>query len=124
VRLSRAILFGFVLVVLLAFFHQIWLRNLLAVIISLFLYLKGREQLLCTNIRFNVLIRWLSERSYSLFLIHFAFVLMMNTIVVAKDLETPLHAVWALFVGWGLSMLASHFLYKKIEISFRKFQVS
>lgn len=124
VKLSRAIFFGFVILVLLAFFSQIWLRNLLAVIISLFLYFKGREQLICSNAFLSHLIRWLSERSYSLFLIHFAFVLMMNTIVVAKDLETPFHSVWSLLVGWGFSMIASHFLYKKIEISFRKFQIS
>jgi peptidoglycan/LPS O-acetylase OafA/YrhL len=123
VKLSRAILFGFVLVVLLAFFHQIWFRNLLAVIISLFLYLKGSDLLNCMSDEFNRLIRWLSERSYCLFLIHFAFVLMMNTIVVAKDLESPIHSIWALLVGWGLSVIASHFLYTKIESTFRKFQL-
>lgn len=123
VKLSKAILFGFVLVILLSFFHQIWLRNLLAVIVSLFLYFKGTKSLNCSNALFNGFIRWFSERSYCLFLIHFAFVLMMNTIVVAKDLESPVHSIWALCVGWCLSVIASHFLYTQIENSFRKFQL-
>jgi hypothetical protein len=47
----------------------------------------------------------------------------MNTILVAKGLETAVNSLWALFVGWALSMIASHFLYTKIEYFFRRFQL-
>lgn len=123
VMLSKAIYFGLIIVVLLAFIDQIWWRNLLAVFISLFLYFKGAKSLTYTSDRLHQLVRWLSERSYCLFLIHFAFLLMMNTIVVAKNLDEPEHSIWTLIIGWGLSIVASHFLYTKIEIYFRKFQL-
>jgi peptidoglycan/LPS O-acetylase OafA/YrhL len=120
---SRLVLIISFFIISIAFFDQVWVRNLLAMLISIFLYWKGRKFQVLKNETLNRMICWLSERSYSLFLIHFSLVLMMNTIIVAKGLETEVNFSWVLFLGWALSMLASHFLYTKIEYFFRGFQL-
>jgi peptidoglycan/LPS O-acetylase OafA/YrhL len=58
---------------------------------------------------------WLSDRSYALFLVHYPVCLLFNAAAQRWLPHSPGTQALALFAAWAVSMLASHFLYIRVE---------
>jgi len=71
-------------------------------------------------------IAWGSPRSYSAFLIHFAFILLANTLYIATNLHDhesgPLAIAFILGVV-GCSTIAANYLYRWIEVPEMKLKI-
>jgi len=106
----------------LAFMVQPWLRNIVVIVTGLILYCYGNRSFEFPNRWIQRGMLWLSRRSYSLFLIHFSVILLINSVIVTKEIELENLALFMLFLGWLLSLLLSHNLYEFVEQPFRKLQ--
>ena len=85
-RLAKTALLIIGLIIAISSFQQIWLRNFLAWFVAIALLLWGNRAypaLTKSNEIFLKVISWGSLRSYSAFLIHFAFILLANTLYIA-----------------------------------------
>ena len=108
--------------------HQIWLRNFLAWFVALALYLWGDTHYPNISSRsslFNA-IAWGSQRSYCAFLIHFAFILLANTLYIALGLhshESGTIAIALMLGVVGCSIVAANYFYRWIEIPANKLKV-
>jgi peptidoglycan/LPS O-acetylase OafA/YrhL len=111
-----------------ASFQEIWLRNFLAWFVALALYLWGdtkypamREK----DFPFKA-IAWGSQRSYCAFLIHFAFILLANTLYIALDLHVHENGTLAIGLMLGVvvcSIFAANYVYRWIEVPANKLKV-
>jgi peptidoglycan/LPS O-acetylase OafA/YrhL len=122
-RLAKIALTVIGLIIAISSFQQIWLRNFLAwfVAIALLLWgnksyplIEGRE---CSPIL--KIIAWGSQRSYCAFLIHFALILLANTLYIATGLHAHESGALAITLILGLvgcSMIAANYLYRWIEV--------
>ena len=120
-RLARALLILIGLIIAAASFQQIWLRNFLAWFVALALYLWGNAQYPKGISRegFKKVIAWGSQRSYSVFLIHFAFILLANTLYIASGLHAHESGSLATVLMLGVviaSVIAGSFIYRWVEI--------
>ncbi|OYY55635.1 MAG: acyltransferase, partial [Polynucleobacter sp. 24-46-87] len=71
-------------------------------------------------------IAWASPRSYCAFLIHFAFILLANTIYIASGLYA--HTNGTIAIGMMVlvviaSVIASNYLYRLVEIPSTKLKI-
>lgn len=124
--LAKFLLFGLGVVIAISSFQELWARNVLAWCVALALFIWGNAGYPPVNSnkaglkeRALQVIAWASPRSYCAFLIHFAFILLANTIYVAAGLYS--YASGALAIGMMIlvviaSVIASNYLYRWIEI--------
>lgn len=120
-RLAKIALLLIGLIIAIASFQQIWLRNFLAWFVAIALLFWGDTPYPPKEESSRILnaIAWGSQRSYCAFLIHFAFILLANTLYIA----TGMHAhesgtlVIALMLGVVVcSTIAANYLYRAIEV--------
>jgi peptidoglycan/LPS O-acetylase OafA/YrhL len=60
--------------------------------------------------------QWASARAYCAFLIHFAFILLVNTALIALSVQSPTVAVAAIGFVSVLSWIAANYLYRWVEL--------
>jgi peptidoglycan/LPS O-acetylase OafA/YrhL len=109
------------LVIAISSFQQIWLRNYLAWVVAILLlfwgsapYPEGTQ-----DKAFGKAISWGSKRSYCTFLIHFAFILLANTLYIALGLneyESGTLAIGLMLAVVVCSVIAANYLYRWIEV--------
>jgi len=109
-------------------FQQIWLRNYLAWLVAILLlfwgsapYPEGTQDKV-----FAKAISWGSKRSYCAFLIHFAFILLANTLYIALGLneyESGTLAIGLILAVVACSVTAANYLYRWIEMPSAKLKV-
>lgn len=127
-RVAKVALILIGLIIAASSFQQIWLRNFLAWFVALALYLWGnlhypKEAEQGTLVK---CIAWGSKRSYSAFLIHFAFILLANTLYIALGLHTHESGMLAITIMLGVvacSIFAANYLYRWVEVPANKLKV-
>lgn len=125
-RLAKFALMAIGVLIALSSFQEVWLRNYLAWFVALILLIWGNTPYPALNIAKQPLrakllkgMQWGSQRSYCAFLIHFAFILLANTIYIALGwhaYESGSIAI-ALMIGVLIcSTVAANYLYRWIEL--------
>ena len=127
-RLARVALILIGLIIAATSLQQLWLRNILAWFVALALYFWGNayypKAIAQTNI--GKAIAWGSQRSYCAFLIHFAFILLANTLYIASGLHAHESGSFAIALMLGvviISVMAANYVYRWIELPANKFKV-
>ena len=72
------------------------------------------------------LIAWASLRSYSAFLIHFAFILLANTVYIATGMHAHESGLLALMLMLGVvisSIFSANYLYRWVELPSLKLKI-
>ena len=113
--------------------HQVWLRNFLAWFVALLLLIWGNvsypslrpasSKVAALLLR---LIAWASPRSYCAFLIHFAFILLANTLYIALGMHTHESGLIAIGLMLGVvvfSTIAANYLYRWVEVPSAKLKL-
>lgn len=105
--------------------HQVWLRNFLAWFVALLLLVWGNASYPSLSSASSkvaaCLLRWIawaSPRSYCAFLIHFAFILLANTLYIALGMHTHESGLIAIGLMLGVvvcSTVAANYLYRWVE---------
>jgi len=127
-RVAKIALILIGLIIAAASFQQIWLRNFLAWFVALALYLWGNTHYPKRLSGSNLLkgISWGSKRSYCAFLIHFAFILLANTLYIALGFHIQESGALALALMLGViacSIFAANYVYRWIEVPANKLKV-
>ena len=132
-RLAKIVLLLIGLIIAISSFQQIWLRNFLAWFVAIALLLwgnksyplieggEGREGSPILKI-----IAWGSQRSYCAFLIHFALILLANTLYIATGMHTHESGMLAITLMLGVvgcSTIAANYLYRWIEVPALKLKI-
>lgn len=127
-RVAKIALILIGLIIAAASLQEIWLRNFLAWFVALALFLWGNTPYPALAKQNGLLkaIAWGSQRSYCAFLIHFAFILLANTLYIAMGLHA--HQSGAIAIALMLcvvacSMLAANYFYRWIEIPANKLKI-
>ena len=122
-RLAKIALAVIGLIIVISSFQQIWLRNFLAWFVAIALLLWGDKTypLIESSGRSSMLkvVAWGSQRSYCAFLIHFALILLANTLYIATglhDYESGVLAITLMLGVVGCSTIAANYLYRWIEV--------
>ena len=122
-RLAKIALLLIGLIIAISSFHQIWLRNFLAWFVAIALLFWGNKPYpLIEGRRNNPILKvvaWGSQRSYCAFLIHFALILLANTLYIATGLHTHESGTLAIALMLGVvgcSTIAANYLYRWIEV--------
>jgi peptidoglycan/LPS O-acetylase OafA/YrhL len=128
-RLARAALIIIGLIIAISSMQQIWLRNFLAWFIAIALLLWGNlpyPAFTKNNELFLKAISWGSLRSYSAFLIHFAFILLANTLYIATGMQAHEGGALAIAMMLGVvlcSTFAANYLYRWVELPSIKWKI-
>lgn len=127
-RVAKLALILIGLIIAGASFQEIWLRNFLAWFVALALYLWGDTKYPATRENDSILkaIAWGSPRSYCAFLIHFAFILLANTLYIALGLHVHESGALAIVLMLGVviaSVIAANYVYRWIEVPANKLKV-
>ena len=127
-RVAKAALILIGLIIAAASFQQIWLRNFLAWFVALILFVWGNAQypMDFAQKRLFKAIAWGSQRSYCAFLIHFAFILLANTLYIALGLHEHQSGALALALMLGVlacSIFSANYFYRWVEIPANKLKV-
>jgi peptidoglycan/LPS O-acetylase OafA/YrhL len=129
-RLAKIALLIIGIIIAISSFQGIWLRNFLAWFVAIALLLWGNKSypLIGSEERSSMLkiISWGSQRSYCAFLIHFALILLANTLYIATGLHA--HESGALAIAWMFgvvvcSTIAANYLYRWIEVPALKLKI-
>lgn len=116
-------------IIVISSFHEIWLRNFLAWCVAIALLYWGNTSYPSSpqgSLSILRAISWGSQRSYCAFLIHFAFILLANTLYIALHLNTYESGELAMTLMLGVvisSVMAANYLYRWIEIPSMKLKV-
>jgi peptidoglycan/LPS O-acetylase OafA/YrhL len=128
-RLAKSALIIISIIILLSSFQQLWLRNILAWVVAMVLLIWGNQPyplaLGLKKAMFNA-IAWASPRSYSAFLIHFAFILLANTLYIAQGwylYQSGLLALTMMLSVVVCSTVAANYLYRLIELPVSKLKL-
>jgi peptidoglycan/LPS O-acetylase OafA/YrhL len=129
-RLAKTALLLIGLIIAIASFQQIWLRNFLAWFVAIVLLLWGNKPYPLIESRDNSpilkAIAWGSQRSYCAFLIHFALILLVNTLYIATGLHAHESGALAIAMMLGVvacSTIAANYLYLWIEMPALKLKI-
>ncbi len=124
--LARMLFYAIGIVLAIASWNELWERNLLAWSVAFLLLIWGNAGYpTISQKKFNMkcwvlrAIAWLSPRSYCAFLIHFAWILIANTVYIATGLY--LHDGAAIAMGLMVfvvlaSIWAANYLYRWVEL--------
>lgn len=120
-RVAKICLILIGLIIAATSFQEIWLRNFLAWFVALALYLWGDTRYPSTIVQkaSGRAIAWGSQRSYSAFLIHFAFILLANTLYIALGWNAYESGVLAMSLMLGVvttTVIAANYVYRWIEL--------
>ena len=121
-RLAKIALLLIGLIIAISSFQQIWLRNFLAWFVALILLLWGNQSYPSVGEGKSFFLRavaWGSQRSYCAFLIHFAFILLANTLYIATGMhahESGALAIALMLGVVGCSTIAANYLYRAVEV--------
>jgi len=131
--LAKFALIAIGVVIALSTLQQVWLRNFLAWFVALLLFVWGNATYpsigsAVRGVKVSALraIAWASPRSYCAFLIHFAFILLANTLYIASGLhahESGLIAISLMLVVLVCSGIAANYLYRWVEIPSAKLKI-
>ena len=131
--LAKAALLVIGLIIMISAFQEIWLRNFLAWFVALLLlvwgnasYPKGESTISVWKTKVLRAIAWASPRSYCAFLIHFAFILLANTLYIATGLhahESGALAICLILSELTLSVIAANYLYCWVELPSGKLKI-
>ena len=113
--------------------HELWLRNFLAWFVAIALLVWGNSSypsLSSTSSKAKIWvlhsIAWASPRSYSAFLIHFAFILVANALYVASGMhahESGLIAIGLMLGVVVFSTITANYMYRWVEIPSAKLKI-
>jgi peptidoglycan/LPS O-acetylase OafA/YrhL len=125
-RLAQFALIIIGVIIVISTWQQVWLRNFLAWFVAALLLAWGntgypKMEVASAGLKAKALqaIAWASPRAYCAFLIHFAFILLANTLYIALDLHTQESRILAINLMVGVlvcSGIAANYLYRWVEI--------
>jgi peptidoglycan/LPS O-acetylase OafA/YrhL len=113
---AKKVLLAIAIILLFSALHSVWLRNYLALGIAFLLLYAGNRPYPYPQSWLASAMQWASARAYCAFLIHFAFILLANTILIALGVQSPAVAVAAIGIVSGLSWIAANYLYNWVEL--------
>jgi peptidoglycan/LPS O-acetylase OafA/YrhL len=96
--------------------HSVWLRNYLALGIAFLLLYAGNRPYPHPQSWLASAMQWASARAYCAFLIHFAFILLANTALLALHIESPVIGLSLIVLVSLLSWIAAGYLYRWVEL--------
>jgi peptidoglycan/LPS O-acetylase OafA/YrhL len=113
---AKKMLVAIALIVAIAALHSVWPRNYLALGIAFLLLYAGNRTYSHPQSWLATAMQWASARAYCAFLIHFAFILLTNTVLIALGVQSPALAVAAIGLVSVLSWIAANYLYRWVEL--------
>jgi peptidoglycan/LPS O-acetylase OafA/YrhL len=113
---AKTVLLAIVLIVLVSALHSVWLRNYLALGIAFLLLYAGNRPYRHPQAWLAGAMQWASARAYCAFLIHFAFILLANTALVAWHVQSPAIGLGLIALVSVLSWIAAGYLYRWVEL--------
>jgi peptidoglycan/LPS O-acetylase OafA/YrhL len=113
---AKRILLLIAFVVLASALHSVWLRNYLALGIAFLLLYAGNRPYRHPQAWLASAMQWASARAYCAFLIHFAFILLANTALVAWHVQSPVIGLGFVALISVLSWIAAAYLYRWVEL--------
>ena len=127
-RIAKISLVLIGLTIIASSFQQLWLRNYLAWSVAIILLFWGNMSYPADakDNSFLKAISWGSKRSYCAFLIHFAFILLANTLYIALGMNEHESGALALTLMLAVlvsSVTAANYLYRWIEVPSVKLKV-
>ena len=128
-RLAKTALIVIGCIIAISSLQQVWLRNFLAWFVAIALLLWGDKSYSISKQGeplFLKAITWGSQRSYSAFLIHFAFILLANTLYIATGMHAHESGALALMLMLGVvicSAIAANYLYRWVEVPSMRLKV-
>jgi peptidoglycan/LPS O-acetylase OafA/YrhL len=130
--LAKAALIIIGMIIAISTLQEVWLRNFLAWFVALLLFVWGNasypKETITSVLKVRLLraIAWASPRSFCAFLIHFAFILLANTLYIALGLhvhESGLLAISLMVAVLACSGVAANYLYRWVEIPSGKLKI-
>jgi peptidoglycan/LPS O-acetylase OafA/YrhL len=125
-RLAKIALIVIGLIIVISSFQEIWLRNFLAWFVAIALLLWGNKSYPSADSKMLEAIAWGSQRSYCAFLIHFALILLANTLYIATGMHAHESGALAIALMLGVvvcSAIAANYLYRAIEVPALKLKI-
>ena len=129
-RLARIFVAVIGVVIVVSSFHHLWIRNILAYLVTIALIVWGsrayKDEKHAKMHRLVHSILWGSRRSYCAFLLHFAFILIANTVYIASGLSMQKNGLIALgfmLATLVVSWVAANYLYRLVEVPSRHFKL-
>jgi peptidoglycan/LPS O-acetylase OafA/YrhL len=113
---AKKVLLVIAFIVLVSALHSVWLRNYLALGIAFLLLDAGNRPYPHPQSWLANAMQWASARAYCAFLIHFAFILLANTALLALHLERPAIGLGLIALVSALSWIAAGYLYRWVEL--------
>jgi peptidoglycan/LPS O-acetylase OafA/YrhL len=113
---AKKVLLAIAIILLLSALHSVWLRNYLALGIAFLLLYAGNRPYPHPQSWLASAMQWASARAYCAFLIHFAFILLANTALLALHVENPAIGLGLIALISVLSWIAAGYLYRWIEL--------
>jgi len=113
---AKKVLLAITIILLLSALHSVWLRNYLALGIAFLLLYAGNRPYPHPQSWLASAMQWASARAYCAFLIHFAFILLANTALLALHVENPAIGLGLIALISVLSWIAAGYLYRWIEL--------
>ena len=129
---AKAALIVIGVIIAISTLQEVWLRNFLAWFVALLLFVWGNASYpkvttqSILKVRLLRAITWASPRSFCAFLIHFAFILLVNTLYIALGLhvhESGLLAISLMLVVLVCSGIAANYLYRWVEVPSGKLKI-
>ena len=127
--MAKKILIAIAVILIISAMHSVWLRNYLALTIAFLLLYAGQAPNALNQAGRSIqyqpqqartfwanLLQWASARAYCAFLIHFAFILLAYTALLALGVQSPAVAVAAIGLVSVLSWIAANYLYRWVEL--------
>jgi peptidoglycan/LPS O-acetylase OafA/YrhL len=131
--LAKFVLITIGVIIAVSTLQQVWLRNFLAWFVAIALLVWGNTAYpsagsVTHGLRVSVLraIAWASPRSYCAFLIHFAFILLANTLYIASGMHAHESGLIAIGLMLGVvvcSAIAANYMYRLVEIPSAKLKI-
>jgi len=130
--LAKAALIAIGVIIAISALQEVWLRNFLAWFVALLLFVWGNAsypKVSATSVLKAGLLRtvaWASPRSFCAFLIHFAFILLANTVYIALGLhahESGLLAISLMVAVLACTGIAANYLYCWVEVPSGKLKI-
>jgi len=132
-NLAKFVLIAIGLIIAVSTLHQVWLRNFLAWFVAVALLIWGSTVYpsadpVTHRFKASVLraIAWASPRSYGAFLIHFAFILLANTLYISSGMHAHESGLIAIGLMLGVVVciaIAASYLYHWVEIPVAKLKI-
>ncbi len=129
-RLARILFVIIGLIILVASFQELWLRNILAYSVAIALFFWGDwaykdQKHFKAHSAINAIL-WGSRRSYCAFLLHFAFILLANALYIGWGMSLRHDGVMALalmLVAVAMSWMTANYLYRWVEVPSRNIKL-